>query len=135
MEEALGPRARLALGSLIARRSWFELRAEMWHGAATSDFALGFRFDEAGDWSKPEDTLDQGLQDRRRSVDAPLPSDPALMTQFVGISGRDCGSRKIGFVRLPGTPAWLPTKYLVDDPDVGALLRAITDCARTKPER
>jgi len=129
MEEALGPRGRLALSSLMARRSWLELRSEIWHGVPSSGLALGFRFVGSSDWSKPEETLDQGLQDRRRSVDEPWPEAANLITEFVGIAGRGCGSREISFVRSLGTPAWLPTKYLVDEPDLVTLLRTVSDCA------
>lgn len=135
MEKALGPNARLALDSLVARRSWSEVRNETWHGVPGSDFALGYKFDGSDDWSKPEETLDQGLHDRRRFLDLrQLPSDPNLITRFVGISGRGCGSLKIKFLRIPTTPAWLPSKYVVDDRDLGALLRTVTECAMMKPE-
>ena len=61
--------ARLAMGRLLSRKSWLELRSELWHGAPASNCAVGFRFDESSDWSKPEEALDQGLQDRRQSIE------------------------------------------------------------------
>jgi hypothetical protein len=134
VEQTLGPRAKSALASLLAQNSWLDLRNRIWHGVPSSGFALGYRFQNVRDWSKPEETLDQALHDRRRSVDLDqLPLDPTLTAQFVNISGQDCGRSEIRFVRIPATPDWLPSNYLVDDPDLGALLRLISECASMKP--
>jgi hypothetical protein len=136
VEEVLGPHARLALGSLAAGRSWPDLRDEMWRGASSSGSALGYRFDDHGDWSEPDETLDQGLQDRRFfvSIDPSL-AEPDLLIQFVSISGGGCGSREIGFTRVGvvEAPVGGLTKYVIDDPDPKGLLRIITGCAVARP--
>jgi hypothetical protein len=134
LEDALGPRGRLALDSLLARGSWLDLWAEMWHGAPSSRLSVGYRFGGSDDWSKPEETLDQGLQDRRHSVDlGKLTANPDLLTQFVGISGGSCGSREIRFTRVSRAPGGILSKYVIDCTDLRGLLRLITDCAVTEP--
>ncbi len=130
MEEELGPHARLALGSLLANRRWVDLQNELWHGATDSDVALGFRFESPGDWSEPEETLDQELQDRRRSPNIDqFPTEPELVTQFVDRAGYSCTKREIRFVRVPRGPGRMGFKYVVDDEDLASLLRTISGCA------
>jgi len=80
MEEELGPSARSSLKSLLAKRSWAKLEHQMWHGATRSDAAIGYRFEIPGDWSQPEETLDQEIQDRRRFVKLwEFPAEPKLV--------------------------------------------------------
>ena len=134
VEDALGARARLALGSLLTRHSWLDLHTEIWHGASSSGLALGYRFDDSGDWSQPDETLDQTLYARRHSVNlGQFPVHPDILTHFVGISGLSCGSLDIEFVRVPKSPDGLLSKYVVDDPDLRGLLRTITECAVKSP--
>jgi hypothetical protein len=134
MEESLGPRARPALKSLLAQRPWLELRRGMLHGAPVSRLAIGYRFDGSDDWSKPEETLDQGLQDRRRSVDlGNLPANPDVLTRFVDVNGGGCGSRAIRFARVARAPGGLRSMYVIDDTDLEGMLRLITDCTVKGP--
>lgn len=131
MEEVLGPKARLDLDSLLANQSWSALRIRVWGGPPEPDVAIGFRFEGSGDWSKPEETLDQGLHDRRffKTWDQ-FPPDADLSTQFVDRAGNDCGGRReIRFVRVPGRPGNSPFKYVVDEVDLEGLLRAVSGCA------
>jgi hypothetical protein len=106
---------------------------EMWHGTPPSDSAVGYRFLNVGDWSKPEETLDQNLQDRRLAVNLDQQSSkPSVIAEFVDASGVACGKREIPFLMVPVTPGWLPSKYRVDDPDIGGLLRMLAECNRRK---
>ncbi len=135
MEEELGANARSSLKSLLAKRSWVDLEHHMWHGAPRSDAVIGYRFEFAGDWSQPEETLDQGLQNRRRfypNVDE-LPTEPKLLTQFVDKVGNKCVKREIRFVLLPAIPEGTGFRYFVDDNDMEALLRTISECALHTP--
>lgn len=130
MEEELGPKARSSLGSLLANRSWVDLETELWHGGPVPDAAIGFRLEGPGDWSKPQETLDQRLQDRRRFVNLDeLPTEPKLPTQFVDRAGNDCMQREITFVQAPAGPGGMLIKYVVDDEDLAGLLRTISECA------
>jgi len=127
-EGALGPRARSALEALLARRSWSSLRREMWRGEPHPGLAVGYRLDTPGDWAKSDDPLDQALQGRRlvRYVDR-LPAEPDLVTKFVGVSGDACGEREIRF-SLVSTRTMPLRTFVIDDPDLGRLLRLITEC-------
>jgi hypothetical protein len=134
METELGPHARSSLGSLLAKQSWADLEDQMWHGAAGSGAAIGFRFEIPGDWSKPEETLDQGLQDRRRYVNLDeFPAEPKLVTQFVDKVGNNCVKREIRFVLAPAVPKGTGFRYFVDDSDIEGLLRTISGCALHSP--
>lgn len=130
MEEELGPNARSILRSLLAKRSWPDLENEVWHGPTDSGAGMGFRFEYPGDWSKPEETLDQKLQDRRRyqNLDQ-FPTEPKLPTQFVDKVGNKCVKREIRFVLAPAVPEGTGFRYFVDDEDLVGLLRTITGCA------
>ena len=130
MDEELGPNARSSLKSLLTKRSWADLEHQIWHGAAPSDAAIGYRFEIPGDWSQPEETLDQGLQDRRRHVILDeFPAEPKLATQFVDKTGNNCMKREIRFVQAPAEPRGVVMKYVVDDSDMEGLLRTISECA------
>jgi hypothetical protein len=134
VEDALGPHARLALDSLLARESWSDLRKALWRGATSSGCALGYRFDVPGDWSKPDATLDEGLEDRRRRGELEgVMLDPNLPTHFVGKFGVGCGSRKVSFALLQANSVQLLPWYVVDDADVEGLLSMITGCAVAEP--
>jgi hypothetical protein len=134
MEEELGPNARSSLESLLAKRSWADLEDQMWHGPTGSDAAIGFRFETPGDWSKPEEALDQGLQNRRRYVNLDeLPTEPRLLTQFVDKVGNNCVKREIRFARVPRVPEGTGFRYFVDDSDLEGLLRTISGCALHEP--
>ncbi len=131
MEEGLGPNARSSLKSLLAKRSWVDLEHQMWHGAPRSDAAIDYRFEIPGDWSQPEETLDQGLQDRRHHVKLyEFPAEPKLVTQFVDKTGNNCVRREIRFVRSPAEPGGTIMKYVVDDSDMEGLLRTISECGK-----
>ena len=131
MEKELGPKARVSLGALLVKRSWAQFENQMWHGATSSDCAVGFRFEIPGDWSKPAETLDQALENRRRypaSLDE-SPTEPKLETQFVDKAGNDCLTREIKFVLAAAVPNGTGWRYFVDDSDMEGLLRTISECA------
>jgi hypothetical protein len=58
---------------------------------------------------------------------------PELEIQFVDSSGTECGQRKIMFARTPenrtGSLEDLLGSYVVNDPDLGGILRIIGACA------
>jgi hypothetical protein len=133
IEDELGPKARAALDLLLANHSWLAWRSKIWGDLSKPDAAMGFRFWLAAsdDWSKPEETLDQGLQDRRRAPNGEqFPPDASLLTEFADRMGKDCGERRtIRFVRVPRSGSDPRVKYVVDDEDLEGLLGAITVCA------
>jgi hypothetical protein len=110
----LGSKARAALESLLA------------HSIKTaqppSDFAIGYRFENAGRWSEPADTLEY---DR---TPAESLANPVLETSFQTRTGKDCGKFKVEFLLDPG-PSPPLTRYLVNNSDLGELLAVIGSCA------
>lgn len=130
VEQELGPNGRSALKSLLTSRSYLDFRSELWRGPRTSNFAIGFHLlNGPEDWSKPEETLDQELHERRRNVDlGKFPIAPNLLVQFVDRSGAGCGQRAISFAQLPLYPE-LRVRYVVDDQNLEGLLRTISACA------
>jgi len=134
MEGELGSSARLALGLLLANRSWPDMRAEVWQGVPGPESAVGFRFENPGDWSRPEDTLDKALRDRRRTVHLDkIPKQPRLVTEFVDRAGNDCTRLEIRFVEVPTDRGSILVKYVVDERDLEGLLRTISRCALRLP--
>lgn|ERR1017187_1464570 len=141
MEYVLGPKSRQDLDSLLARQSWQALRSEVLGALPGPGVAMGFRFEGAGDWSQPEETLDQELWHRRSRQTTvlilnanpwdDLPPEATLSTQFVDRVGKDCGGhRDIRFVRAPAeAPGNTPFKYLIDEGDLKTLLRTVSGCA------
>jgi len=133
LEASLGQTASTALKSLLAGRTWADFRADFRHTRSAARPALGYRFRVPGAWSEPEETLDERLQQERQYPT--LEANPKLDTLFKDGSGRDCGVYRIEFRGAPivNMPA-PPLRYLVDNADLGDLLRLIASCAST-PER
>ena len=125
LEASLGPRASAALNLLLKGRTWADLRAELWHGRSPGGVAVGYRFDIPGRWSAPQETLDE----EGSSGAVALPDNPDLETRFKNGSGGDCGRRRVKFLKTPmgAGPGYL--MYVVDNFDLGDLLRLIGSCA------
>jgi len=87
-----------------------------------ADFAIGYRFENAGRWSEPADTL----EDERTPPEST--ASPVLETSFQTRSGKDCGTFKVEFVLDPGRSPIL-ARYLVNNSDLGDLLAVIASCA------
>jgi len=124
------------MGNELGPQGWEAFNALRADGNMVPEphIALGFRFEGSDDWSRPEETLDQALHDRRRSpkVDQ-FPADAKLVTKFVDRTGKDCGQREIRFVQIPASPAGLRSRYVIDDRDLENLLRTVTACALQSP--
>lgn len=122
-ELQLGPGARTALDAILKRRSWDELRAELFgQHSSRGDLAVGYRFEEAGHWSQPDRTLDE---DRTASPDL---ENPVLETNFTSASGAACGNHRVSFVRA-STSEGRTAPYLVNNSDLAGLLAVLGSCA------
>jgi hypothetical protein len=135
LEASLGPRAKAALISLLAGKTWEGLRAEIWPEPPPRGVAVGYQMESWGVWSESRegpsgtdfgDVLksgehDMGLKIMSAEIDAVLKNG----------SGNDCGRRSIKF----RTTRNFFHLYLVDDPDLGGLLRLISSCATAPDQR
>jgi hypothetical protein len=129
LEASLGPNARVALQSLLDKgRSWAAVRADLWRGKSGSDVAMGYRFDIAGRWAKPAETLEQEQEEQAVVDVGRRPVNLQFDTLLKGSSGGDCGRHAIKFLRSQSTGSFV-AKYLVDNSDLGDLLRSIAACA------
>jgi hypothetical protein len=122
-QASLGPDAKTALNALLAKTSWNQMRAALLREKSAGDFTVGYKFEASGGWSEPPETLaDRGPIDTRR--------EPMLAAHFKTRSGADCAEYRVHFVLTPadGRPApWTP--YLVNDSDLGELVRVIASCS------
>jgi hypothetical protein len=126
LEANLGPNARTALRSLLKGRNWAAMRADLWRGTPGGAVALGYRLDTADRLAKPRETLEevgQGVTDAAPTtvnfeIDAFLKNSP----------GGDCGKSRIKFFRREGKASFTH-EYVVDNADLGDLLRSIATCA------
>lgn len=125
LEASLAPRAKIALNSLLAGKTWADLRSELWPTNLSANAAVGYRFAIAGRWSEPVETLDDP-QDNRDLI---LPENPDLDTLFKSRSGTDCGKLLVKFIKteVGVGPGYL--MYLVDNSDLRNLLQVIGSCA------
>jgi hypothetical protein len=125
LETHLGPNARAALNSLLNASTWAKVIGAQWPAKSSGSVAVGYRFELSDRWSEPEDWL----TDSPRHGDGTLAqSDSEIETLLKDRSGGDCGRRRIKFIRLPADSAG-EERYVVDNTDVGDLLRSITRCA------
>jgi hypothetical protein len=122
MEASLGSDARRALDSLLKKKTWAEIRAELIPSQPNGRFAIGYRFQDMGRWGRPSETLD-GFY----SIIIGRSDTPTLETQFKDASGNNCSVEQIKFIRVGGfEPAHI--SYLVDNADLTILLRSIASC-------
>jgi hypothetical protein len=124
IDDSLGPKAKAALASLLAGRTWAEMRAALWPGKAAGR-AEGYHLDIPGRWSEPEETLGQDMAYADLARD---PVNPEIKTTFRDRSGINCGEHEVKFLSPAQTGA-PPGPYLIDNFDVGDLLRVIASCA------
>jgi hypothetical protein len=131
LEGSLGPRARNALDSLLEGRTWEEFRAALWKGEPIG--GVGYHFNTPGQWSQPEGALTDEREHGDASTGGPSVD---LDTAFKNSSGDDCGRRRVIFSTSLVSDKSMAhvvgpffTIYLVDNPDLGALLRLIGSCA------
>jgi hypothetical protein len=122
LEAALGQDARTALHSLLTGREWADLRTEVWPGELSAHAAMGYRFEARGDWAEPDDPL----HERYYSSFEPRTGDFVLNALLKNSAGRDCGNFRIKFIGSGGGGG---VQYLVNNSDLGALLRIISACA------
>jgi hypothetical protein len=126
LEKNLGPRAEAVLSSMLKGGSWADMRVELWPGASTNDVAVGYHLDVPGRWSQP--WMAESLEEAWGEVDVQrLPANAAIRAQFTDSEGRACGEHIVEF-----SADGRPTKYLLDDPKLGDLLRLIASCADRK---
>lgn len=131
LEAILGPSARAALNTLLKGRTWEGMRAELWHGDSSADVAVGYRFEVPGPWSEPEETLDDRAEHENATMSL---ANPDLDTLFTDGAGGDCGRHRVKFLKtqVDGSAA---VTYLVDNSDLGDLLRSIASCATKTSKR
>jgi hypothetical protein len=125
LEASLGPRALVALGSLLRAKTWDNVRVEIMPEKIVGE-AVGYKLDAAGHWAQPEETLEE-----RHASDDTNPSSAdelELQTLFTSRWGKDCGTRSIAFVRV-GSDRDGSLVYRVNDSNFSALLRTIATCA------
>ena len=122
LESSLGPNAKVALDSLLAGRTWEDMRTELWRGKSGPGVALGYRFAISGRWSEPEIRIED---DRNSAGAVYMTVNPELDTLFRNVSGDDCGRRQVKFLNAKG----VSSMYLVDNSDLRDLLSLLASCA------
>ncbi len=126
LESSLGPIGKTALYALLAGNTWESMRAELWHGTPADGVAIGYRFETPGEWSEPEETLEEGgSSGGNATVNLETPFE--LETLFTDRSGAECGRKRIRFLRTGGGTS--PDRYAVDAADLRELLVLIASCA------
>lgn len=123
LEKRLGPSSKASLKSMIEGKTWEGLRAELWPGGPHGGVAMGYQFEVAGSWSQPRDRPEGksvGVADS-----GPFHANPEIDTLFKNSVGNDCGRHRIRFL----TTQDFFNLYLIDDADLGSLLRLISSCA------
>jgi len=125
-EASLGPQAKDSLKALLKGKTWVKMRASFWKNRPSSSVALGYRFNDAGRWGEPRETLDI---DREYPLGNIGPQSPRIETLLKTSSGGDCGKVWVEIVLAPTGKRGPALAYLVDNSDLPGLLRAITSCA------
>ncbi len=120
LQATLGPNARVALHSLLNGRTWKAMRAQLWHAGNSAKLAVGYRFDVLGPWAQPFEML----EDEKNLVGVRYPKNPQLDTVFKDRLGKDCATYRVRFRSKDRSP-----NYLIDNSDIGGLLRVVSSCA------
>jgi len=131
LEASLGPSAIASLKSMLAGKTWEGLRAEIWPEPPSRGVAMGFELRDSGTWSPPGDGPD-GIGAANNGSEHTMGLEimsAEINALFKDGSGNICGKRRI---RFRTTGRFIPM-VVIDDPDLGGLLRLISSCA-TVPE-
>lgn len=127
LEASLGPHAKEALATLLGKSSWYEMRADILQGRLGTNLAIGYRFEILGRWSEPPIVLDERLEGDKPTSDSLTPE---IETVFKDRSGNDCAKQSVKFIGQQ--PDAGQKTFLVDNADVGDLLRAMSSCMARK---
>jgi hypothetical protein len=122
VQASLGPNARSALNRFLKEN----LGSSHPEPPQSPMFGVGYRFDVAGRWASPEETLDE-----KTGGDGdiePRFTDPQLETMFTTSSGRDCGRVRLSFLNS-GSARDGQLEFLINNSDIGDVLLKISDCA------
>ena len=133
LERSLGPRARTALKALLQGKTWAAMRSELWSAKPDDRVAVGYRFNIPGHWSEPAHTLEQQPASRDNTRIS-LKDEFNIDTVLTDSSGTDCGTRPVALLKSR-TSAVGREKYLIDNSNLGDLLRLISSCAARASER
>jgi hypothetical protein len=123
---SLGPDALTSLDALLKGGDWADMRDQFRHRRPAGGVAVGYRFGVPGRWSEPAMSIEEESQ-KGPLADSARPDIDAVFKNRVG---GDCGRLRVKFSRasvVEGVP--FPAKYLVNNPDLGDLLRLVAACA------
>jgi hypothetical protein len=124
LRKSLGPEAAAALNAVLGGRGWEVMRSQFWHVKTSEKTAVGYRFDSPAPWAEPAMTLSPSNPTITLSLQHGAKHE--LDTFFKDASGKDCGRFRLRL--LDPQPTSGPS-YLIDNPDLDALLELISRCA------
>jgi hypothetical protein len=124
LETSLGPKARVALEQLLKGRTWAAMRSDLWPGPPDRSVQVGYKFDVAGRWSEPDETLVEENAPRSSEWG---PANPEMQTLFTNSSGGACGKVLLKFAK--SRPRDWIDPYSVDNANLGDVLKLIASCA------
>jgi len=124
LQANLGPNARAALKSLSKGSGWAAMRADFSRGTSKGIVAVGYRFSGSGWWVDSEWPVEEGTRSRLAGASGEFDAD----TLFKDGSGGVCGDRRVKFKGIPFEHTFL-VRYVVDNSDLGDLLRMVASCA------
>jgi hypothetical protein len=128
IESVLGANARAKFKDFIKGRDWREVRREIWPRQAGAVVGVGYRFQLAGRWADPDESLTEvkgWLMGDAVQLSREL--DITIDTLFRDGSGKPCGSRTVRFVKASTENPF--DKYHVNNEDLGDLILTIAACA------
>jgi hypothetical protein len=132
LENRLGPHAKAALAARLRARTWEAIRTDVWRSQADEPLAVGYQFQISGRWAEPEETLEQ----QRNWGEAEFlleRQEFRLYTFFKDRFGKDCGAHYVRFAKVAMRGDSESPAYVIDNPDLGALLDVIASCSARRP--
>lgn len=128
IESVLGANARAKFKDFIKGRDWREVRREIWPRQAGAVVGVGYRFQLAGTWADPDESLREGGRWQRGDAER-LTSELEITidTLFHDGSGKPFGRRPVRFAKASAEDPF--DKYHVNNEDLGELILTIAACA------
>jgi len=127
LQASLGPNAQANLNSVLDKRTWADLRAQLWPSNSSTAVSVGYQFVNFP-FLAPEGTLEV----KGKSINTvEFPVNTAIEVLLKNKAGRECARYSVEFIKVrePGGP--LPS-YVIDNRDSIGLLKAIASCANNK---
>ena len=125
VDAAVTERTAALVNPMVRDRTLIAFGGQSGNGSTGAHLALGYRFEVAGPWGKPDELLTDAGATEASLLDSDVVELGVVLTKD---SGTPCSRQRVRFVRDDDRNG-MARGYLIDEPKPQGLLQAISSCA------